>query len=352
LFIGLAAHAQKPLPIIGYYAGRNTMVDSFPVEKLSHIIFSFVHLRGDSLAVMNANDTLRIRHLVALKGRNPSMKVILSLGGWGGCRTCSDVFSTRRGRKVFVRTTRRTLQDFHADGIDLDWEYPALANVPGYPFKEADREHFTDVVRRLRRSLGGKYEISFAAGGFTDYILHSIDWKRVMPYVDRVHLMTYDLVNGYSTETGHHTPLYSSPGHPESTDHAVRLLDSLGVPLSKVAIGLAFYGRIWERVDSASALATNGLYRPGHFRSGVDFRNFPQVLSPDSGFVYHWDSTAQAPFVYNPRRGWFATFDDTVSTRLKTRYAVDHRLGGVMFWELAGDAFTNGLLDVIYKEDY
>lgn len=353
ILFSIATRAQvKPLPIIGYYAGRSTMVDSFPIEKLSHIIFSFVHLRGDSLVISNANDTLRIRHLVALKTRNPSMKVILSLGGWGGCRTCSDVFMTRKGRKRFVRTATQVLRDFHCDGIDLDWEYPALANVPGYPYADADRDNFTDVVRRLRRSLGKKYEISFAAGGFTAYIQKSIDWKKVTPLVDRINLMTYDLVNGYDTVTGHHTPLYSSPGHIESTDNAVRLLESLGVPSTKIAIGAAFYGRVWERVDSAAAGAYNGIYRPGHFRFGVSHRDFPRLFSPDSGFVYHWDTTAQAPFLYNAARGWFVTYDDTTSIRLKTRYAIDRHLGGLMFWELADDAFTNGLLDVIYQEDH
>lgn len=350
LFATAAADAQsaRALPIIAYYSGRVTMVDSFRVEQLSHIIFSFVHLRHDSLAVMNKNDTLRIRHLVALKARNPSMKVILSLGGWGGCRTCSPVFMSKKARKRFAQTAKKTLEDFHCDGIDLDWEYPALANVPGYPYADADRDNFTDLVRRLRRKLGKGYEISFAAGGFTSYIRHSIDWKKVTPYVDRINLMTYDLVNGYDTVTGHHTPLYSSPGHIESTDHAVRLLDSLGVPPSKIAIGLAFYGRIFDNVDSAGG----GLWQHGHFRSGVSYRNIPTLLSPDSGFVYHWDPTAQAPFAYSASRRWFVTFDDTTSVRLKTQYAIDHGLGGLMFWELAEDAFEGGLLNTLYNEDH
>ncbi|MBS1565915.1 MAG: hypothetical protein JST39_16115, partial [Bacteroidetes bacterium] len=32
---------------------------------------------------------------------------------------------------------------------------------------------------------------------------------------------------------------------------------------------------------------------------------------------------------------------------LKTRYAYDHKLNGIMFWQLADDAFSNGLLDII-----
>ena len=337
---------SKPLYVIGYYAGRNTMVDSFPVEKLTHIIFSFCHLKGDELSINNANDTLRIRHLVALKSRNPQLKVILSMGGWGGCRTCSDVFRQRKSRKHFARSARKILEDFHADGIDLDWEYPALANVPGYPYAPEDKADFTDVVRRLRKKFGRRYEISFAAGGFTAYLEKSIDWQKVVPYVDLVNLMTYDLVNGYDTVSGHHTPLYSTPTHVESVDHAVRLLESMGVPDEKLVIGAAFYARVFGGVDSIS----DGLYRKGKFMYGVGFRDFHRLLGTDSGFVYHWDPVAQAPYMYNRERRLFATFDDTASIRLKTRYALAHHLGGIMFWELANDSFSDGLLDAIYDE--
>jgi chitinase len=333
------------LAVIGYYAGRTTAIDSFPTEKLTHIIFSFCHLDGNRLNVNNAGDSDKIRHLVALKEKNPSLKVILSLGGWGGCKTCPDVFATAKGRKEFVRSVKELTAYFHTDGIDLDWEYPALANVPGYPYAPEDKDHFTALIRLLRRKLGKDQEISFAAGGFTDYLKTSIDWKKVAPRVNYINLMSYDLVNGYSTMTGHHTSLYSTPAQPESTDHAVRYLDSIGVPLSKVAIGIAFYARIFEDVDSVN----DGLYRPCRFKRGVSFRDQTTVLSADSGYVHYWDPVAQAPYAYNARQRLFATFDDPRSVGVKTRYALDKHLGGVMFWQLSEDMFSEGLLDVIYK---
>src|SRR5882672_3957909 len=94
--MGFMADAQR-LAVIGYYAGRPTGVDSFPTEKLTHIIFSFCHLKGNRLNVNNARDTLTIQTLVGLKEKHPGLKVILSLGGWGGCKTCPDVFSTDSG---------------------------------------------------------------------------------------------------------------------------------------------------------------------------------------------------------------------------------------------------------------
>src|SRR5580692_10403539 len=150
----MSATARAQTGIIGYYAGRASTVDSFPVNKLTEIIFSFCHLRGNELAINNAFDTARLRHLVDLKKANPDLKVTLSLGGWGGCRTCSDVFRTRAGRKAFVRSVKRILDDFNVDGIDLDWEYPNLVNIPGYPYGPYDVNDFTWLVRRLRRVLG------------------------------------------------------------------------------------------------------------------------------------------------------------------------------------------------------
>src|SRR6478735_11937790 len=86
--LGFTAQAGKKadkLTIIAYYDGDASRIDQYPVEKLTHIIYSFCHLKGTRLNVDNAKDTLTIKHLVELKKRNPSLKVILSLGGWTGC---------------------------------------------------------------------------------------------------------------------------------------------------------------------------------------------------------------------------------------------------------------------------
>jgi chitinase len=344
LVVGNVAVNAQRLAVIGYYAGRPTGIDSFPTEKLTHVIFSFCHLKGNRLDANNIRDTTTIQKLVALKAKHPQLKVILSLGGWGGCRTCTDAFSTDSGRREFAQSAREMSDYFHTDGIDLDWEYPALANVPEYSYKPEDRDNFTAVVRVLRKTLDRKAEISFAAGGFTDYLRTSIDWKAVAPLVDYINVMSYDLVNGYSTETGHHTGLYSTPQQVESTDHAVRWLDSAGVPLRKVVIGMAFYVRIFQGVDPVN----NGLYRPGRFYRGVPWRDQAVRLSVDSGWAYHWDPVAQAPYKYNAKEQLFATYDDTTSIRLKTVYALRKKLGGVMFWQLTEDNFfSGGLLDVI-----
>src|ERR1700736_3358409 len=86
LLVGLSMQAPAQ-SIIGYYSGRSKQFRSYPTDKCSHIVFSFLHLRGNRLHVDNHLDTLAIRGLVALKKKHPSLKILLSLGGWGGCET-------------------------------------------------------------------------------------------------------------------------------------------------------------------------------------------------------------------------------------------------------------------------
>ncbi len=339
---GSAGSAGGPA-VIAYYATKTIAIDSFATEKLTHIIFSFCHLQGNKMAVTSTYDSAIIRALVSLKNKNPRLKVILSLGGWAGCRTCSEVFDTKKGRRQFVRSAKQLMSFFHTDGIDLDWEYPALSNAPGYPFSPGDKDHFTSLLQRLRKKLPRQEEISFAAGGFTAYLAASVDWKKAAPLVNHINLMTYDLVNGYDTVTGHHSPLYSTPRQLESTDHAVKFLDSAGVPLDKLVIGAAFYGRLFGGVDSIG----DGLFRPGIFKRSIPYRDLAAFLSADSGFVLHRDPVAQAPWLYDPVQRLFLTFDDSLSVHLKTLYVLEKHLGGIMFWQLGEDRSGNGLLDAI-----
>jgi chitinase len=340
-----AEYSSGQFNVIAYYSGNETDINPYPVEKLTHLIYSFCHLKGNRLAVDNEQDSLTILQLVSLKKRNPNLKVLLSLGGWGGCKTCSEVFSTAQGRLEFARSVKDLLAIYRVDGLDLDWEYPAIEGVPGHPFKPEDKQNFTALIEILRSTIGGEYELSFAAGGFRKFLVESIEWEKVVPLLDRVNLMTYDLVGGYSTVTGHHTPLYSTPSLPESTDNAVRFLDSIGVPKNKLVVGAAFYGRVWENVENVN----NGLCQSGKFKTSVGHRNLEAYLMSNPGFTSYWDTTAQARYYYNPSLRLFLTLDDPESITLKTLYAKERGLNGIMFWELANDESQGGLLDVIWN---
>ena len=336
---------KAEISVIAYYSGNADAIDKYDIKKLTHIIYSFCHLKGNRLNVDNQGDSATIKKLVSLKKDHPTLKVLLSLGGWGGCEFCSPVFSTEAGREEFAESVKELNDYFQTDGIDLDWEYPGIPGHPGHAWKAEDKPNFTELVKSIRNSLGEKHEISFAAGGFPKFLEESIEWEKVMPLVNNVNLMSYDLVSGFSTVTGHHTPLYSSDKQKESADDAIRYLLSIGVPADKIVIGGAFYARTWENVENIN----NGLYQPGKFKSFVPYAQFEKGLNEKDGFVFYRDTIAKAPYAYNADQKIFATFDDALSIQNKTQYAIDLGLKGIMFWEMTLDKPTDGLLDEIHK---
>lgn len=340
LFVHLSARGQNDFSVIAYYTGDDKKIDRFEVDKLTHIIFSFCHLEDGELHVDNAQDSTTIKYLVSLKKTHPKLKIMLSLGGWGGCAPCSEVFSTAEGREKFARSVKEVNDYFKTDGIDLDWEYPTIEGHPGHLFQAQDKGNFTALIQELRQTLGSANELSFAAGGFQKYLDESVEWEKIMPLVDRVNIMSYDLVNGYATVTGHHTPLFSTKDEEESTDRAVKFLLRKGIPANKLVIGAAFYTRVWENVSDLN----NGLYQAGKHRSGYDFKSYADKLTSANGWEYFWDKKAKSPYWYNKEEKLFATGDDLSSVKAKTKYALDHKLGGIMFWELTLDTHRDGLL--------
>jgi chitinase len=340
-----AAAQSSTFRVVGYYAGVTIPVDSFETHKLTHLIYCFGGLKGNRFQLRSSADSTIIRKMVELKKQQPALKIMLSLGGWGGCEHCSDVFNSESGRKEFAQSVKEVSDHFHTDGIDLDWEYPVVKGYPGHAFRPEDRFNFTELVKSIRQTCGPAFEISFAAGGFTSYIDSSISWKEIIPYVNFINIMSYDLVHGYSTVSGHHTPLYSTPQQTESTDHAVQLLLQKGVPPGMLVIGAAFYGRFFRISEGAPT----DLYQPARFSHGFSFKHLNDSVSSGNGFEILWDKTAQAPYAINRERRLLATYDDPMSVALKTRYAVEHHLGGIMFWQLYDDSFHNGLLDVINR---
>lgn len=346
VFFQLTTLAQKDYKVIAYYTGDGLSVRQYPVSKITHIIFSFLKLQNDTLTFHNEQQKISLEQIVALKKENPQLKVMVSIGGWSGCAPCSDLFSSAEHRSNFAITAVKLFEEYHIDGIDLDWEYPAIEGYPGHAYTDADKENFTALIQRIREEMGDKYLLSFAAGGFVQYLQRSVEWQKVIPLVDFVNLMTYDLVGGYSLVTGHHTPLWDyNPGQ-QSVKKCVNWLLEHKVPANKLIIGAAFYARVWQNVADTN----HGLYQSGNFLQGVAYKNFDTYFNDTSGYKKYWDKKAKAPFQYNRNKKLFATFDDERSIKAKTRFIRQKKLGGIMFWELIQDKPVNGLVELMCKK--
>ncbi|MGR5267750.1 chitinase C-terminal domain-containing protein [Vibrio astriarenae] len=54
-------------------------------------------------------------------------------------------------------------------------------------------------------------------------------------------------------------------------------------------------------------------------------------------YIHHYDDVAVAPWLWNAEKRVFISTEDKASVSVKADYVVDKEIGGIMFWELAGD---------------
>ncbi len=274
--------------------------------------------------------------LAQIKSRNPAIKILLSVGGWGAAGF-SEAAMTEENRKRLAASVIEIVREYDLDGIDIDWEYPCF-RVAGIDGSEHDRENFTLLVKALRGALdeaGEKpYLLTIAAGG-DEYFTACTEMDQVQKYLDYVQLMTYDLKGGFLTYTGHHTGLYSNRRdlYPASADKAVESFIRAGVPREKLVIGAAYYSRIWHNVPDMDhglhqMAGTTGGYGPGYHSLLQDFIN-------KNGYVRYWDDEAKAPYLFNGKN--FISYDDEESIREKADYVTEKGLYGMMFWEYCSD---------------
>jgi len=340
LIISCTSKTDFKPQVIAYYAGDEKSIDEFNLNGVDQIIYSFLHLKGNKLAIDNEKDSMTLLNIVNQKIKYPELKVLVSLGGWGGCETCSDVFSTKEGREEFAISTAEIIESYDADGIDLDWEYPAISGYPGHKYQIQDKDNFTDLVILLRKYMNKDDILSFAAGASDRFFKSSVDWKKVMPLVNNVNLMTYDFYGSGSKNTGHHTALGSKGFNGRSAYKSINDLINLGVDPKQIFVGGAFYIKTFKNVDNLE----NGLNQNAEWNRSYNQINFEEVKS---NFNFYWDDLAQAPYAYDSINKIFATFDNEESIKLKSQFAIENKLGGIMFWQLMNDKKQDGLLKVM-----
>jgi chitinase len=325
--------------VVAYAASWN-IPKLIHAQKLTHLNIAFAHIDKDHRVLIESEAA--IRNLLGLKKQNPGLRILLSVGGWQA-EGFSDAALTDASRHTFADSAAKLLSALNLDGIDIDWEYPGNG-IAGIRYRPEDKQNFTLLLRTLRETLGARYLLTIAAADreFIDFI----DLHQVPDYVDWINLMSYDFFNSLTATTGHHAGLYRAEHalpRDRNADSAVSQYLAAGVPPEKIVLGVAFYGRAFAGVTARN----NGVNQPyDHFQGEHSYKDLVERFVGKQGFVRYWDNRAQAPYLWNAATRVFISYDDPQSLAIKTRYVLQHRLGGIMFWELSEDR-DDELLDVI-----
>jgi chitinase len=352
----MAAEQREGPQAIAYVFPNESVIKPGEVDgkKLTRINYAFSNIKGSRMVIGSPLDAQNFATLVALKKENPSLKVLVSVGGWLWSGGFSDMALTHESRGIFADSVIDFLKQYQLDGLDIDWEYPAQQGSTKH-FRPEDTQNYTLLLAELRsrfdkeeKPLHRRLYLSIAVGGEMDFIKHT-EMDKVQKYVDTVNLMAYDYYEpGSEPTTGNQAPLFTNPADPKkiSADQSIQDYEQAGVPAEKIVLGVPFYGHAWGQVPEQN----HGLFQPGK-TSPNTYARYGNIVSSmlNQGYTRYWDAAASAPYLYNPDKRIFVSYEDPESLALKCKYVLDHKLAGVMFWDYESDP-TGTLLNTIDQQ--
>lgn len=387
--------------------GRKFSVDNIPANNLTHILYGFIPVCGPNQSLLDANPaghqalqascsgrpdyTVTVHdlfaalgkkqagqdfndpvkgnfgQLMALKKAYPNIKVLPSVGGW----TLTDPFyalDDSSNRQVFVDSLREFLQTWKFfDGVDIDWEYPGGSGAnPLLGNPDTDGDTYLLLMQDLRKMMdelslvtGREYQLTSAVGaGLTK--IDKVDYAAVTSVVDYIMLMTYDFSGAWTLdELGHMAGVYPPGFHADKPNvqslNVKSALDAFveqGADMSKVAVGVAMYGRGWKGVtgfgpgqspfEGSASGAINGSWAPGI----LDYKDIA-LLEDKPGWTKYYDAQAEAPFLFKPATGELISYDDAESIQAKATLVEELGLAGLFSWEI--DADNGDILNAMHE---
>lgn len=304
--------------VVGYVTSWS---DVMPDPKtMTNVNYAFGHVT-DSFDGVRIDNPSRLKDIVKLKEKNKDLEVQLSVGGWGS-GNFSEMAADEAKRKAFAEDCRRVVEEYGLDGIDIDWEYPG-SDAAGISFSPADKGNYTLLMRDLREALGKDKLLTLAS----PCVVSFYEFKPIMPYVDFVNIMAYDL----NRPPYHHSALFRSELSGDMTaDEGVRAHMAAGIPAEKIILGVPFYGH----------------GKKGEQPDFVDYNKIKDL----KGYKEVYDEVACVPYLVNDKGEMVVCYDNKKSLERKCKYVIDNNLGGVMYWDYAGDTDNGELRKALKKK--
>ncbi|RSN52597.1 chitinase [Amycolatopsis sp. WAC 04182] len=357
-------------PVLEAFWGGTPPADQVPWEMLNTISYWFASPAGGRCSTPDAKQRKDIESLAAVKRGHPDLTVLISIGGWAAPGFGAGA-ATAESRRAFVKScVDKWLSAFPpglVDGFDVDWEFPVSGGLPSIGNSPADRANFTLLLKEFRAQLqryardhgrpsramklsadipaGRVQDDGTGTGGAPYDASNSFDLREVGRLVDIFNLMTYDFCTGYSKFSCFNDPLVKRPGDPNDEYNnnvgALKYMTDHGVPREKIVLGVPFYGRAF----TVTSTANDGLYQP---YTAMQFLDYKVLMGPewagDPGFRKGWDPIVRSPYLWNPEKKIWVSYENPRSIQDRSLFAKRHRLAGMMMWELGADDPQHSLL--------
>ena len=291
--------------------------------RMTHINYAFggVNSARTGVSISNAS---RLQQIVALKRRNPELKVLLSIGGWGA-GGFTPMTSDATKRMAFARDCLRVCQQYGLDGIDLDWEFPGN-NSSGESSPAREKQNYSLLCRDLRQVLGDDYLLTMAS----NYTPGNYDFRGCIQYLDFVNVMCYNM----ASPPNHHAALYKGGGPVNNGYYSCQMAMNdhinAGIPRQKLVMGMPLYGHESGRGEQSYQRARD--------------------LLATGNYVEDWDDRGKVPWIKKKSDGsFYMDFENQRSIEYKCRYILGQKFLGGMYWDYHSDDNQGTLRNTIYK---
>lgn len=223
----------------------------------THLYFAFASINPATYQVEPADSQDEALYTQFTSLKSSTLQTWIAVGGGDFSRpgeptftTWSDMASDSGRRATFISSLRTFMEQYGFQGVDLDWEFPALPEFGGQP---SDTANYVALVREMRAAFGTAFGISAVLpadwGSIAGY-----DPSGMQPYVDSFGFMAYD-IHG----TGENEPAVSGQADIRDIYDAILPLWYAGIDPAKVNLGIAWYGRGYTLSGTLSRRA----WRPG-----------------------------------------------------------------------------------------
>ncbi len=364
--------------VVGVYVFNERpakLVDAIPNGAVTHVLYAFLHICGPGALPKHVAGCAGKRDFqladgpvdaefndafARLKQRAPHVKVLASVGGWGGSDPFFHLANEADKRAVFAASAAEFLRAHPAfDGIDIDWEHPTNnGSANGVPLgKPEDGQGYADLMAALRQALEAQGKGQGAAGG-RSYLLTSainttralvdkVNYREAAKSLDLLFLMTYDFYGPWSATIGHHSTLNSSSAEADdSLAGAVRNLTNAGVPAAKLVGGVAMYGRGFTGVAAPTmGQGVTGQARQGSFPDPEGAAPYRDIAAKDmdakgrgkGGYRTMYDQRTAGWYLYDAKTRRYLGYDDPRAVIAKGQFVRQQGLAGLFAWELSQD---------------
>lgn len=370
-FLDFKRNSGKVVGVYVFNERPAKLVDSIPGGAVTHVLYAFLHICGPGTLPKNAANCAGKQDFqlatgpldaefndafARLKQRAPHVKVLASVGGWGGSDPFFHLANDAARRAVFAASAAEFLRAYPAfDGIDIDWEHPtsngsANGVALGAP---QDGQGYADLMTALRQALdaqgtaGSRSYLLTSAINTTRGLVDKINYRDAAKLLDLVFLMSYDFYGPWSTTIGHHSTLNSSsPEADDSLAGAVRNLTAAGVPVAKLVGGVAMYGRGFTGVAAPTmGQGVTGAAKQGSFPEPEGAALYRDIAAKDldakgrgkGGYRVMYDQRTAGWFLYDAKTQRYIGYDDPRAVIAKGQYARQQGLAGLFAWELSQD---------------